>query len=159
DSSYKQDSLPKYQGRDAAIRRAQMLNIPVLLGSATPALASWHNAHHNPHWGGSPITLYDRPLGTQMPRVVTVDMQAEAKVRKGLHILSVTLEQHLKQTLAAKKQAIFLLNRRGYAHYLLCPRCDWVLMCDNCDATMVVHRSREIAAEQAGAVERVPARG
>src|SRR5262249_23103210 len=42
----------------------------------------------------------------------------------------------------AKKQAIFLLNRRGYAHYLMCPRCDFVLMCDNCDATMVVHRTK-----------------
>jgi len=52
DPSYKQDSLPKYHGRDVAIRRAQMLSIPILLGSATPALESWHNAHHNPHWGG-----------------------------------------------------------------------------------------------------------
>ena len=143
DSSYKQDSLPKYHGRDVAIRRAQMLNIPVLLGSATPALESWHNAHHNPHWGGAPITLANRPMGTEMPRVVTVDMKAEAKVRRGLHILSATLEGHLKQTLEKKKQAIFLLNRRGYAHYLMCPRCDWVLMCENCDATMVVHRTKD----------------
>ncbi len=142
DSSYKQDSLPKYHGRDVAIRRAQMLNIPILLGSATPALESWHNAHHNPHWGGGPISLRSRPLGMQMPRVVTVDMKAEAKLRRGLHILSTTLEQHLKATLEAKKQAIFMLNRRGYAHYLMCPRCDWVLMCENCDATMVVHRTK-----------------
>ena len=63
-------------------------------------------------------------------------------MRRGLHILSITLEQQLKRTLEAKKQAIFLLNRRGYAHYLMCPRCDWVLMCDNCDATMVVHRTK-----------------
>jgi primosomal protein N' (replication factor Y) (superfamily II helicase) len=142
DPSYKQDSLPKYHGRDVAIRRAQMLNIPVLLGSATPALESWHNAHHNPHWGGGPISLRSRPMGTQMPRVITVDMKAEAKLRRGLHILSTTLEQHLKATLEKKKQAIFLLNRRGYAHYVMCPRCDWVLMCDNCDATMVVHRTK-----------------
>jgi len=143
DPSYKQDSLPKYHGRDVAIRRAQMLNVPVLLGSATPALESWHNAHHHPHWGGSPISLRSRPMGIEMPRVITVDMKNEAKVRRGLHILSTMLEQHLKQTLAAKKQAIFLLNRRGYAHYVLCPRCDWVLMCENCDATMVVHRTHE----------------
>jgi primosomal protein N' (replication factor Y) len=140
DPSYKQDSLPKYHGRDVAIRRAQMLDIPILLGSATPALESWHNAHHHPHWGL--ISLKTRPLGTQMPRVLTVDMKAEAKLRRGLHILSTVLEHHLKQTLEQKKQAIFLLNRRGYAHYLMCPRCDWVLMCDNCDATMVVHRTR-----------------
>ncbi len=140
DPSYKQDSLPKYHGRDVAIRRGQMLNIPVLLGSATPALESWHNAHHHPHWGL--VSLRSRPLGTEMPRVVTVDMKLEAKVRRGLHILSTTLEHHLKQTLEQNKQAIFLLNRRGYAHYVMCPRCDWVLMCENCDATMVVHRTR-----------------
>jgi primosomal protein N' (replication factor Y) len=82
-----------------------------------------------------------------MPRVVTVDMKKEAKLRRGLHILSTVLEHHLKQTLEQKKQAIFLLNRRGYAHYLMCPRCDWVLMCENCDATMVVHREREEGSE------------
>ena len=154
DPSYKQDSLPKYHGRDVAVRRAQMLNCPVLLGSATPALESWHNAHHHPHWGGAPISLHSRPLGTEMPRVVTVDMKAEAKLRRGLHILSTVLEKHLQATLEAKKQAIFLLNRRGYAHYLMCPRCDWVLMCDNCDATMVVHRVRgdQKGAEAPGAL-------
>ncbi len=140
DASYKQDNLPKYHGRDVAIRRAQMLNVPVLLGSATPSLESWHNAHAHKDW--ELLSLKSRPLGSQMPRVVIVDMKGQAKERRGLHILSTTLEHHLKQTLEQKKQAIFLLNRRGYAHYLMCPRCDWVLMCDNCDATMVVHRKR-----------------
>jgi primosomal protein N' (replication factor Y) len=146
DSSYKQDNLPKYHGRDVAIRRAQMLNVPILLGSATPALESWHNAHAHEKWGL--ISLRTRPLGTQMPRVVVVDMKAQAKERRGLHILSTVLEHHLKQTLEQKKQAIFLLNRRGYAHYVMCPRCDWVLMCENCDATMVVHRTKGEGAEK-----------
>ncbi len=140
DSSYKQDNLPKYHGRDVAIRRAQMLGVPIVLGSATPALESWQNAKLNPAW--KLLSLMSRPLGMEMPRVVVVDMKGQSKERKGLHILSTTLEHHLKQTLAAKKQAIFLLNRRGYAHYVMCPRCDWVLMCENCDATMVVHRKR-----------------
>ncbi len=140
DSSYKQDNLPKYHGRDVAIRRAQMLGVPIVLGSATPALESWQNARLNPAW--KLLSLTSRPLGMEMPRVVVVDMKGQSKERKGLHILSTTLEHHLKQTLAAKKQAIFLLNRRGYAHYVMCPRCDWVLMCENCDATMVVHRKR-----------------
>jgi primosomal protein N' (replication factor Y) len=139
DGSYKQDNVPKYHGRDVAIRRAQMLNVPIVLGSATPALESWHNAHAHEKWGL--LSLRTRPLGTQMPRVVVVDMKAQAKERRGLHILSTNLEHHLRQTLEQKKQAIFLLNRRGYAHYVMCPRCDWVLMCENCDATMVVHRA------------------
>ncbi len=145
DPSYKQDNLPKYHGRDVAIRRAQMLNIPILLGSATPALESWQNAQPTTvggHKDWKLLSLTSRPLGTAMPRVLTVDMKAQSKERRGLHILSTTLEHHLRQTLDQKKQAIFLLNRRGYAHYVMCPRCDWVLMCDNCDATMVVHRKR-----------------
>jgi primosomal protein N' (replication factor Y) len=141
DGSYKQDNLPKYHGRDVAIRRAQMLNIPILLGSATPALESWHNAHTHKDW--RLLSLTQRPLNTHMPRVLTVDMKSQEKERRGLHILSTVLEHHLRQTLDQKKQAIILLNRRGYAHYLMCPRCDWVMMCDNCDATMVVHRKRE----------------
>jgi primosomal protein N' (replication factor Y) (superfamily II helicase) len=140
DASYKQDNAPRYHGRDVAIRRGQMLGIPVLLGSATPALESWHNANTNPHY--KLLSLPTRPLGTQMPRVVIVDMKTQSRERRGLHILSTILEHHLKQTLERKKQAIFLLNRRGYAHYVMCPRCDWVLMCENCDATMVVHRTK-----------------
>jgi primosomal protein N' (replication factor Y) len=155
DGSYKQDNLPKYHGRDVAIRRAQMLNIPILLGSATPALESWHNAHTHKDW--RLLSLTQRPLNTQMPRVLIVDMKSQEKERRGLHILSTTLEHHLKQTLEQKKQAIFLLNRRGYAHYLMCPRCDWVLMCDNCDATMVVHRKR--SEEKTPAGQKAPLRG
>ncbi len=78
-----------------------------------------------------------------MPRVQIVDMHQQAKERRGLHILSTHLEHHLKQTLERKRQAIFLLNRRGYAHYVMCPRCNWVFMCENCDSTMVVHRTKE----------------
>jgi primosomal protein N' (replication factor Y) len=141
DPSYKQDATPRYHGRDVAIRRAQTLGIPILLGSATPALESWHNAQVNPHYGL--LKLTSRPLGMQMPRVVVVDMKGQSKERRGLHILSTHLEHHLKQTLEKKKQAIFLLNRRGYAHYVMCARCDWVLMCENCTATMVVHRTKE----------------
>jgi primosomal protein N' (replication factor Y) len=148
DPSYKQDNAPRYHGRDVAIRRGQMLGIPVLLGSATPALESWHNAQTNPNFGL--LSLPDRPTGTQMPRVIVVDMKQQAKERRGLHILSTNLEHALKGTLEKKKQAIFLLNRRGYAHYVACPKCDWVLMCDNCDATMVVHRGKSPAAQETG---------
>ncbi len=136
--SYKQDSAPRYHARDLAVRRGQISGVPVLLGSATPSLETWRNANENPHYGL--ITLTSRPRGLVMPRVLTVDMREERHRRRGLHALSMVLEQRLKETVADKGQAIFLLNRRGYAHYVACPRCDFVLMCDRCDATMVVHR-------------------
>jgi len=136
--SYKQDSAPRYHARDVAVRRGQSSGVPVLLGSATPSLETWRNAHENPHYGL--IQLTSRPRGLLMPQVLTVDMREQRHRRRGLHALSMVLEKRLAQTLADKGQAIFLLNRRGYAHYVACPRCDFVLMCDRCDATMVVHR-------------------
>ena len=136
--SYKQDSAPRYHARDLAVRRGQISGVPVLLGSATPSLETWRNAHENPNYGL--IELTSRPRGLLMPRVVTVDMREDRRTRRGLHALSRLLEQRLKETVAEKGQAIFLLNRRGFAHYVACPRCDFVLMCDRCDATMVVHR-------------------
>ena len=192
DPSYKQDNAPRYHGRDVAIRRAQMLNIPVLLGSATPALESWLNAtasgggakvsgsgadalvgspawpagHHAdegvgttsgaksaaPHGGGhwGLLELPTRPLGFQMPRVQVVDMRQQSRERRGLHVMSTHLEMALRQTLQDHKQAILLLNRRGYAHYVMCPRCDWVMMCDNCSTTMVVHRTGAPEPQQQG---------
>ncbi len=136
--SYKQDNVPRYHARDVAIRRAQLSGVPVLLGSATPALESWHNAHHNPHY--RLLSLTSRPCNVFMPRVIVVDMKQERQQRRGLHALSCVLEHYLRKTLADNGQAIFLLNRRGYAHYVACARCDWILVCDHCDATMVVHR-------------------
>ncbi len=137
--SYKQDNAPRYHARDVAIRRAQLAGVPVLLGSATPALESWHNARHNPHY--KLLSLTSRPGHAVLPRVITVDMKAERRQRRGLHALSTVLEFHLRQTLATHGQAILLLNRRGWAHYVACARCDWVLGCEHCDATMVVHHS------------------
>ncbi|HTV48787.1 MAG TPA: primosomal protein N' [Phycisphaerae bacterium] len=139
EASYKQDNAPRYHARDTAIRRAQLAGVPVLLGSATPSLESYYNTEHNPHY--KLLELKSRPLGLQMPDVVIVDMNRERRERRGLHALSSRLEHHLKRTLDEHKQAIFLLNRRGYAHYVACARCEWVLLCDRCDATMVVHKS------------------
>ncbi len=136
--SYKQDSAPRYHGRDVAIRRAQQLNVPVILGSATPSLETWHNAHHNPHYHLTALST--RPLGLQMPKVITVDMKMERLKRRGLHVLSTVLEAHINRVVEARKQVILMLNRRGYAHYVACARCPWILMCPHCDATMVVHQ-------------------
>ena len=142
DTSYKQDSAPRYHGRDVAVRRAQIAGIPVILGSATPSLESWENTFQNPHY--KLLQLNSRPNNLRMPRVTVVNMREEHRQRRGLHALSTTMEFQLKNTLAAGGQAILLLNRRGYAHYLACAKCPWVMMCEHCDATMVVHLNRVI---------------
>ena len=124
ESSYKQDQLPRYHARDVAIKRAQSLGIPVVLGSATPSLESYYNATGSGVWGlGSgqkevaerdvparPQTLDPRPNyhllrlpdrvpGMRLPSVTVVDMQDERRHRRGIHLLSRRLEQELERVL------------------------------------------------------------
>jgi primosomal protein N' (replication factor Y) len=149
DSSYKQDRLPRYNARDVSIKRAQLEGCPVVLGSATPSLESWANATG----GGSKWSLWElmeRVGGAKLPMVEIVDLREERRVRAHsplgddgrLHLLGPTLEAALEQTLAEGAQAILLLNRRGFAHYICCPKaaCGFVLACTDCDANLVLHR-------------------
>ncbi len=149
DSSYKQDRLPRYNARDVAIKRAQLETCPVLLGSATPSLESWSNAAGTtPRW-----TLWEltqRVGGASLPTVEIVDMRDERRLRLAaqqgddgrLHLLGPTLEAALEDTLNAGAQAVLLLNRRGFAHYISCPKpaCGYVLRCSQCDANLILHR-------------------
>ncbi len=143
DGSYKQDQAPRYHGRDVAIRRAQLAECPILLGSATPSLETWHNTvdlkRNTLH------RLPERAPGLSLPNVQIVDFAEERKLFKDrkIHLLGPRLSTALKQTLAAGSQAILLLNRRGYANYIACPdqQCGWVMKCDQCDAGMVNHRA------------------
>jgi len=148
DSSYKQDQLPRYNARDAAIKRGQIEDIPVLLGSATPSLESWHNARAGRF---SLCELPERVGGGRLPAVEIVDLGRERRVRQQLegrrpHVLESigpTLERAIGETIRDDGQVILLLNRRGYAGYIACPDagCGYRLECEQCDATMVVHRS------------------
>jgi primosomal protein N' (replication factor Y) len=153
DDSYKQDTAPRYHGRDAAIKRAAIEGCPVVLGSATPALETW--LHTRPSGGKAPAwrlwKLGSRVPGAVLPGVRVVDMRQEAKLRAAMpgaaarsrHLLGPTLEGALEATLREGRQAILLLNRRGLAHHLACPSggCGFVVMCDGCDAALVVHKS------------------
>ncbi len=136
--SYKNQQSPRFHARDVAIKRAQMLNIPILLGSATPALETWHNCRVHDHYRA--IHLTRRVAGLEMPEVEIVDLRYEEKSRPGFHLLSRLLEKRLRDTLSNHEQAILLLNRRGYAPVLYCPRCKRRVLCRNCKASMVFHR-------------------
>lgn len=172
ESSYKQDQLPRYHARDVAIKRAQSLSIPVVLGSATPSLESYFNAvgsaqdkqtrnttaqPPNPNY--HLIRLPDRVPGMKLPTVQVVDMQDERRHRKGIHLMSRRLEQELERVLKGDPgsttsstsragQAMLLLNRRGYANYIACPdhRCGWMMRCDHCDTTVVYHKAHHLPA-------------
>ncbi|MCC6908719.1 MAG: primosomal protein N' [Phycisphaerales bacterium] len=149
DSSYKQDQSPRYHARDVAIRRAQIENAGVILGSATPSLETWYNSSHRGafHWHELP----ERVPGAKLPRVEIVDIRKQQKQAaqegdRSVRLIGPRLEMLLRHTLESGGQAMLLLNRRGYANYIACPdqTCGWVMQCEHCDVAMVYHRDRDL---------------
>ncbi|MCZ6654791.1 MAG: primosomal protein N' [Planctomycetota bacterium] len=138
ENSYKSQQSPRFHARDVAIKRAQLLNIPVVLGSATPSLETWHNCRVHDHYES--IHLTSRVADLEMPKVEVVDMRYEEHARHGAHLLSRLLEKRLGDTLARGEQAVLMLNRRGYAQVLYCPKCKNRVLCHNCKAGMVFHQ-------------------
>jgi primosomal protein N' (replication factor Y) len=140
EGTYKNQQAPRYNTRDVALKRAQLASIPIVLGSATPSLETWHNCDRLAHF--ERITLPHRIAGLSMPAVEFVDMRTESRSRPGhIHLLSRKMEQELQATLDAGKQAVLLLNRRGFASYLVCSRCQNPIVCPNCRANMVFHQT------------------
>jgi primosomal protein N' (replication factor Y) len=136
DSSYKQERGLRYHGRDAAVMRAKFADGVVVMGSATPALSSYHNALQGKF---RLLPLPDRIDSRPLPRVSIIDMRRQ---RRG-DLLSAPLRQALGDTLSAGKQTLLLINRRGYANFVLCRNCGHVIHCRNCAVSLTWHRTRE----------------
>lgn len=136
--SYKNQQSPRFHARDVGIKRAQLCDIPVILGSATPALETWHNCGRKSHF--SLLSLTQRVAGLKMPTVELVDMRDQIQSRTGHGQISRLLEQKLAAALQRREQAVLLLNRRGYAGLLYCPKCKRGVTCHHCKASMVFHR-------------------
>lgn len=134
DSSLKQQEGFRYHARDLAVWRAQRLNIPVLLGSATPSLESMHNAVTGRY--GS-LLLEQRAGDAQLPRLSVVDARQTPADQPVTRQLLERMQQHLSQG----SQVIIFLNRRGYAPVMMCFDCGWTARCERCDAHMTWHRS------------------
>ncbi len=141
ESSYKQDTLPRYHGRDVAVMRASLEKVPIVLGSATPSLESLHNVHRKRY---DLLKLPDRVRSLPMPSLKIVSLRQEINPRK-VELLGRTLTQQLAVTLDAGQQTILLMNRRGFASFVFCPSCKWELGCDNCTRPMVFHSATEMA--------------
>jgi len=138
--SYKQDTAPRYHGRDVAIKRAQLAGALCLLGSATPSLESLHNCRTKRHF--SLVRLRRRVMDLPMPDMKLVDMRAQQRSDGTINLISEPLAQRLREMLAKKEQAILLLNRRGYSNFVFCPSCKYTLRCRNCDVTLTFHKSK-----------------
>lgn len=135
--SYKQDTAPRYNGRDVAIKRAQLAGAHCILGSATPSLESVLNCRRKGHF--AMVRLRRRVLDLPMPRMRLVDMRRQPGA--GRRLLSGPLRDKLSEVLGRGEQAILLLNRRGYSNFIFCPRCRHTLRCRNCDVTLTFHRA------------------
>lgn len=135
DGSYKQQDGFRYSARDIAVKRAQLEDCPVLLGSATPSLESVSNCqrgryvHHR---------LSERQGGGALPILQTIDLRGQT-LQSGI---SDSLMLELQETIRSGKQALLFLNRRGYAPTLQCHDCGWIAGCQHCDTRLTVHLQR-----------------
>ena len=143
--SYKQDTAPRYNGRDVAIKRAQLANAHCILGSATPSLETLLNCHSKKYY--SLVRLPKRVMDLPMPEMKLVDLR-QGYTHKGINLISEPLAERLKEILTKKEQAILLLNRRGYSNFVFCPSCKHTLHCRNCDVTLTFHKSDTFAGNQ-----------
>jgi len=135
DGSFKQDTQPRYHARRVAHRRANLASIPLLLGSATPSMESWH-ATRTGH--AELIRMDHRIANRPMPNVQLVDLRQRDERSRGA--ISRPLATAITQTLRDDGQVILLLNRRGFATTIQCPACGHVVACPDCDLPLTHHR-------------------
>lgn len=136
DSSFKQQEGFRFSARDVAIARAKMLDIPVLLGSATPSLESLYNVARQRY---QLLELNSRAGNAIEPIFQILDIRNKS-LQDGL---SEPLIAEIESTLARGQQVLLFLNRRGYAPVQICHGCGWVSRCGHCDANMVIHASEQ----------------
>jgi primosomal protein N' (replication factor Y) len=137
DASFKQQDSLRYSARDMAVMRAQMSQVPIVLGSATPSLETLHNAMKQKY---TLLRLTQRAAKAQSPTVQLIDMRQQ-KAKQGL---SLFLLEEIKKRLQSKEQVLIFVNRRGYAPVLLCHGCGWMAQCNHCSARLTLHSKKKI---------------
>jgi primosomal protein N' (replication factor Y) len=142
ETTFKQESTPRYHARDVAVMRARLANVPILLGSATPSLESWHNAQRGQY---TLLNLPQRVLQRPLPEVTLIDRRHQ---RRSVHgrwpALSDELYHAVRDALRDGGQVILLLNRRGFSTHVHCPACGHVEVCRFCDLAMTYHKVRDV---------------
>jgi primosomal protein N' (replication factor Y) len=144
DSSFKQfDPAPRYNARDAALLRGRDLGVPVLLGSATPALETYHNVAAGRL---TRLLLPERTGAHSHPEIELIDMKEVWRETSGdtVKMFSNKFISGLLNTLERGEQAIILQNRRGYSSWQQCVACGTVAQCPNCDITLTYHKTDQV---------------
>ncbi len=166
DSSYKQQDSMRYHARDVALVRAKRLHIPVVLGSATPALESWYNAIANKAQTDKTnahqiqankyglLTLKQRAVtAAQLPKIDCIDT-TKVNMQHGLTPQLITA---LRLRLERKEQSLLFINRRGYSPVLLCSACHWIAPCTRCSSRLVVHLGqKKLRCHHCGHEQKIP---
>ncbi len=156
DPAYKQESAPRYHGRDLALVRARAAGAVALLVSATPSLESRHNVEQGKL---TPLKLTARAGQGSLPEGILVDLRTEAprRVPGEIHF-SERLKVEIAETLERGEQVILLRNRRGYSPMLLCRACGEDFRCDDCGLPRTLHlRDRELVCHYCGSMRPMPA--
>jgi primosomal protein N' (replication factor Y) len=142
DGSFKQDNVPRYHARDVARERSAYERIPVLLGSATPSLESWHRAVTGAY---RLVSMPRRVSKLPLPVVHTIDMREESKRQFPGGAIGRQLGDAVISAVSAGGQVILLLNRRGYSTHIQCPACGKTVKCEDCDIALTHHREGDKA--------------
>lgn len=151
DSSFKQQEGLRYSARDGAVYRAKLVGCPVVLGSATPSLETWHNWRTGRY---ERLELAERASeGAKLPQVRALDLGREAVE----HGIAQPVLKAIAERLARGEQSLVFINRRGYAPVLACEACGWAAGCERCSARMVVHAAdRRLRCHHCGAEAAIP---
>ncbi len=155
DPSFKQQEGARYSARDLAVYRAHIEMLPVILGSATPALESWQRCIAG-KW--QKLVMPQRIGGGAMPRVRLLDMTRQPRLSgDNVPALAAPLLAAIEARIARGEQSLLLLNRRGYAPVLHCGACAWKSQCPHCSAWRVFHKfGRTLRCHHCGFAEAVP---
>lgn len=137
DGAYKQEENILYNARDAAILRASLDNIKIILVSATPSLETYQNCHTDKYQHSVLRTRFGK---AKMPSINIIDMKKESKGRW----ISEPLTEAIKQGLSKGLQSLLFINRRGYAPLMLCGSCGYRASCHNCSSWLVVHKKKNL---------------
>ena len=136
DASYKQDHGLMYNGRDLAVKRADLEGSVVVLGSATPSVQSYYNVETGKY---KEVTLTQRIENRPLPDIRIVDLRENRGTRGIRKFMSPLLIQSMEETLAKKEQILLFINRRGFSSLSVCGACDQPIVCRNCDIPLTLH--------------------
>lgn len=144
--TYKSENSPRYHAREVAVRRGEMENARVVLGSATPSLEAYTKARQGEYLL---VKLTERYRGRPLPEVSVVDLRKELK-SGNRSVLSRKLQEAVQHRLERREQAMLFLNRRGYAGFVSCRSCGEVLKCPHCDVALSEHSNGKMICHYCG---------